>query len=208
MAVMNAVPAKRKPAITGLLLAAGASTRLGQPKQLLMYQGQTLLSRAVSVMQFHCKTPVIVMLGAHAGVVQSALTGQSVKVVHNSKWQQGMATSICEGLVHVPAGTDGILIMLCDQPLITESDIGKLIDAWMTAPDQIVATGYSEDEFGVPAIFPAAAFPALSALQGDQGARTVIAAAQARHVVPLPAARLDIDTPADVATLRNHSSVN
>ena len=205
---MNAVPLQKKPVLAGLLLAAGASARLGQPKQLLMYQGQALLNRAVSVMEPYCKEPVILMLGAHAAAIQSALKDQAVQVVHNPQWQEGKAASIRGGLAHVPVGTDGVLIMLCDQPLITGDDIGKLVDAWMSAPEKIVAAGYSEDEFGVPAIFPVATFPSLSALQGDQGARSVIAATRARHVVPIPAARLDIDTVADVEKLRNHSSVN
>lgn len=194
--------------LAGLILAAGQSSRLGRPKQLLLYQGESLLIRTIRIMAQICQQPVHVVLGAQADIIEPMLTAEPVQVIHNADWRNGMASSIRCGVEQLPDETRGLLIMVCDQPLVTVADIGKLAHAWHADSEQVIAAEYADGSAGVPAIFPASMFSALQTLQGAGGAQQLIAAAPSRVLLPLPGVGLDIDTPADLEALVNHSSVN
>jgi molybdenum cofactor cytidylyltransferase len=186
-----------------ILLAAGASTRMGEPKQLLSFQGQPLVVRAACAALESAAWPVIVVLGAHAEKVRPLLAPLPVLLVDNAAWAEGMASSLRAGLtalMRFSLSLDGALIGLCDQPYFSPSVIAQLRAAWC-APDGIAAARYAE-RTAVPALFSRCYFPELLALTGAEGARRVLVQhAACVTAVDLPELAFDIDTPADYQQL-------
>lgn len=187
------------PELTGILLAAGESARLGEPKQLLRFQGEPLVRRAAAALLDHCSR-VLVVTGAVDQPVMDALAGMPVRIVHNEAWREGMGSSIRRGVECAEQGSAGYLLFVADQPLVGTVEIGKLVEAWRSSPQSIAAAAYANTR-GVPAIFPARLFVALTTLGGDCGARSVVDAATDVTVVDMPRAAVDLDTPEDVRGL-------
>lgn len=183
-----------------ILLAAGASTRMGRPKQLLpMYGNRPLLRHVVESALVEPVSPVIVVLGANAAQIMPCLEGLPVRIVINASWAEGMSSSLRRGieeLARIAPGADSVIIALADQPDILTGHIAKLIDVQRTTGRPIVASE-CEGVLGPPVLFTAGYFPALLALRGDAGARSLL---QTRPdevaTVPLAALR-DLDTPSD-----------
>ncbi|ALD21229.1 NTP transferase domain-containing protein [Hymenobacter sp. DG25A] len=189
------------PAI--LLLAAGSSSRLGQPKQLLPYAGKSLLRRAAETAVAADLGPVIVVTGALHEELLPELDGLPVTVTHNLDWARGMGSSIKAGLVAADAlgPVTSVLIMLCDQPLITPELLRYLQQAQQQSPLPIMATAYAGTS-GVPVLFAPQMVPLLRAMPDEAGARQLLH----QHpewiaTVAFPAAALDVDTPAQYAWL-------
>ncbi len=173
------------------MVAAGGSTRLGQPKQALELDGQTLLERAVAAAAAVTGDRVICVLGAWQPEAPPAC-----RTVVNGRWRDGMARSLVAGLAEVPA-TAGVLVTLCDQPAVGSAQLEKLLRLYRREPESIVAADYG-DRAGVPAVFPAHLRSRLMALRGDRGARELLRdPALTLRRVSMPEAVLDIDTPAD-----------
>ena len=175
-----------------LVLAAGASTRLGRPKQLVRVAGETLLERAVRVAGEAGCEPIVVVLGAGAKAVAEACDLRRAWVVVNAAWSEGMGSSIRAGveLVQGFAEVDGVVVMTCDMPGVPPAHLRAL----GAEPEITVASTY-EGRRGVPAYFPRAAFAPLLQLKGDAGARELLR--QAR-VLELADGEMDVDTVADV----------
>jgi CTP:molybdopterin cytidylyltransferase MocA len=189
------------PGLAGLVLAAGAARRFGGPKALVHYRGEPLVARAARRLAVCCGAGVTVVVGADAVKVAAALPVLSgLQVVENPQWSTGLAGSLAAGVAALPAAATAVLVLLADQPLVDGTDLAALVAAWRRAPDRIAAARFDEVA-GVPAILPRRAWPALAALEGDQGARAVIAAATDRVEVPMPHAAWDVDTPDDLARL-------
>ena len=178
--------------IAGVILAAGASTRLGQPKQLVEFGGETLLSRAVRSADEAGCWPIVVVLGADARRVLSRCSLRCVAVLVNPWWQEGMASSLRLGIASVTSW-DGVLLMTCDQPAVTPEHLQALADS-----EEPTASSYANRR-GVPAFFPRSSFPELLKLKGDSGARDLLR--QAR-TIELAGGELDIDTDGDLAEAR------
>lgn len=191
-----------EPGIAGVLLAAGASRRLGRPKQLVELDGASLLERAARAIASHCDHGVICVLGAHAQEVRVALDAVEVRIVVNPDWREGIGTSIRFGVRHVPGDARAILLTVCDQPFVRGAEFGRLVADWRANPQAVVAAGYGEG-FGVPAIFPAAYRRQLEGLNGDRGAKALIAGAPNRRFVDMPNADFDVDDVADLERLEN-----
>ena len=178
-----------------ILLAAGGSTRLGSPKQLLTYRGKTLLRHAAETALATGCRPVVAVLGSGAGRLRAELAGLDVRRVENPDWSRGLGTSVRLGVAALDADTTGALLMLCDQPLVTPEKLALFVAAFrQNAERGIVAAAY-HDTVGVPALFAAAYFDELRALPDDAGAKPILR----RHrdaVLPvaLPEAAVDIDT--------------
>lgn len=191
-----------------VVLAAGGSSRLGRPKQLVVHQGRTLVRRAAeSALMAGCG-PVVVVLGAHREAVASELTGLSLQTVVHAGWAQGPGGSLVAGvraLTGAGAGApavDAVLVMLCDQLRVDAAHLLALVEAWKRTGAAVVASAY-EGTRGVPALFSRAVLPELEALGPEQGARGVIAREPSRVAeVPLPGGGEDVDTVADLARLR------
>lgn len=182
-----------------IVLAAGASTRLGQPKQSLPYGDSTLLGHAVAAALDARLGPVLVVLGAHGPELAQALPSGAV-AVHNPGWQEGMASSIRAGLAALERGWPGAaaaIVMVCDQPGVSAGLLRRLAAAWRQGSAAAVACQYG-DTVGVPALFSRSLWPELMALRGDRGAKSVLERHRERLLlVPFPEGALDIDTPED-----------
>lgn len=189
-----------------IVLAAGASTRLGQPKQLAKIAGQPALHRVVASATSLAGHAVTVVLGAHAADLSRLLAHSPASVVVNRHWEEGMASSIRCGLASLSLAADAILIVLGDQVAVTADDLKRLANAWNGDEGTIAAATYGQ-QVGVPAIFPRAFFGELAELRGDQGARRLLERNSHRLVrVPMPNAAIDLDTPEDLASINERLS--
>ena len=186
--------------LAGLLLAAGGATRFGSPKVLANYRGEALVRRAVHLLGPRCPAGVHVVVGASAESVRAALRAERVTLVDNPDWQRGLSTSLVRGVASLPPAADAVLILLCDQPAVTPEDLDALIAAWQVEPELIAAASFS-DRLGAPVIMPRSFWPQLSALRGDQGARSLLEWHAEHTAVVMPHAALDVDTPEDLARL-------
>jgi molybdenum cofactor cytidylyltransferase len=188
-----------------ILLAAGGSARMGRPKQLLPFDGTSLLRRAAQTALATPCRPVVAVLGAAAVECARELAGLDVHTSENTRWTTGMGSTLKVGLrraMELDPALDAVLLMLCDQPLIGPADLARLLEARAQNSAPIVATAYPGSP-GVPAIFSRATFPDLLALDDSAGAKSLLLAAGDRVVtLPIPAALADVDTPDDYARLR------
>ena len=199
-------PEKNTNKNTGLiLLAAGASVRLGHPKQLLMYNGQTLLQNSLQSALASGAQPLIVVLGANADTIKNEIKNDRLHVVINAQWEKGMASSIQSGvkaIVEMTPDAEGIIVMVCDQPYVTSSLLNELITTHEKTGKQIVACSY-ENSFGPPVFFHRSFFDKLLQLEGDTGARSIVS----QHIdlvelIPFPEGTFDIDTEADFERIK------
>ncbi len=185
-----------------VILAAGSSTRMGTPKQLLELNGQPLLVRAVEAALASPTWPVVVVLGAHAEKIRPVLARLPVLVTENPAWTEGMAASIREGITMLQQfsrGLDAAVVALCDQPAFSAEVIAQLIATQRTTGRSIVAARYAGRN-GAPALFLHEHFPTLAHLTGEEGARALLNDDPSRVAsVDLPALATDLDTPADFA---------
>jgi molybdenum cofactor cytidylyltransferase len=203
-------PAPAKPFRHGVvILAAGASTRMGQPKQLIELEGQTLLVRAVEAALASEAWPVVVVLGANAEKIRPVLAKLPVLVAENPAWAEGMAASLRAGVTMLrqfSRALDAAVVALCDQPAFSAKVIAQLVATQRTSGRSIVAARYSGRN-GAPALFTREHFPALSALTGEEGARALLNGDPSQvATVELPELALDLDTPADVAALAQRNA--
>jgi molybdenum cofactor cytidylyltransferase len=185
-----------------VILAAGGSSRLGRPKQLLPWRGTTLLRHAVQTALASSARPVAVVLGSDSANMQSQLDALDVKIVLNPHWQRGIGTSIRAGVAALAQEKlDAIALLLCDQPLIESAMINRLIAEFSSSAKPICAARYA-GTLGTPAIFAASLFGELSALADDQGGKAILKRHPAEiHAVDLPAAETDLDTEQDIERL-------
>jgi len=187
-----------------IILAAGSATRMGRPKQLLPYQGRSLILHAVEVALASLCQPIIVVLGAYVEQIKPELMPKAVQVVENSQWQEGMSSSIRAGisrLLKTNSKLDAVIISLADQPLVSPQIFNQLIQSYQETQKVIIASKYNETT-GVPALFSNALFPELMQLQGDKGAKALIQKHIDTGVILLiPEAAIDIDTPDDYKQL-------
>lgn len=189
-----------------LILAAGASTRLGQPKQLLNVRGQPLIRYTTDVAIASDCHPIGIVLGAYADVIKPHLAGFNGYIFYNNDWSTGMASSIRSGLRNLAAiapALEAIVLMVCDQPFVSSHLIRQLVAKHSISSYPIIASEYA-DILGVPALFHRIFFPNLDRLQGDIGAKAIIRQYQSHCLsVPFTEGRLDIDTPEDLKSLFN-----
>lgn len=187
--------------IGGIILAAGGSSRLGRPKQLLRFEGKTLLRRACLAMTASLCKPVIAVLGAESETTASAIDGLPVHTCVNENWETGMGSSIRTGIdemLRVAPDISAVVIMLCDQPLITAGNLNQLAARFAETQNSIVASRYNGVS-GVPALFSREMFPSLFQIEGDKGARDLIRNRMAStETIEMKEAAIDIDTLDDV----------
>ncbi len=187
-----------------VILAAGASRRMGSPKQLIEIDGRPLLVRAIEAALAAPVWPVVVVLGANAAAIRPVIAHLPVLVVENPAWSEGMASSIREGVATLRQFSrtlDAAVLALCDQPGFSAATVESLLAAHRATGRGIVAARYS-GRLGAPALFAREHFAALTALTGEEGARDLLNADPARvAAVDLPELARDLDTPADLEGL-------
>jgi molybdenum cofactor cytidylyltransferase len=191
--------------IAGIVLAAGRSSRLGRPKQLLPVQGEPLLRFTLQRILTTSLDTVYVVLGHQAEEIARLIADLPVHIVDNPDAEQGQSTSVLAGL-HASALSkpDAVMVLLGDQPQVNPAVINALTSRWQETHTGVVAPRYS-DGIGNPILFARAVLPEFTTLSGDTGARAIVRAYQARgdiSLVDVPSpAPPDIDTEADYAAL-------
>ncbi|KIC91522.1 hypothetical protein HY58_04575 [Flavihumibacter sp. ZG627] len=185
-----------------VILAAGASRRLGEPKQLLSYRGKTLISTAVETAMATGLEPLIVVLGAQIDSLISELEPYDLKIVVNKHWREGMSSSLRIGLEAAmkEGEIEAIIFMVCDQPFVTPELLLELLERTSDESKLCVASKYGEVR-GTPALFRKQLFPALFTLKGDAGARKLMEQYETQvELVDFPLGIIDIDTKNDSET--------
>jgi len=187
-----------------ILLAAGSSSRLGEPKQLLPWQDKTLLEHAIAAAVHAHVGPVMVVLGAHNEKIKPFLA--SSDYVINTHWQDGMAGSIrcgLEAVIEKYAGIHGAILSVCDQPFLLAAIFQQLLEKHTSSGKPIVASAYDDATLGTPVFFHNSLFAELLKLTGDKGAKALIKKFD-HHVatVLFPGGAMDIDTLADYHHLK------
>lgn len=193
--------------IYGVLLAAGLSSRMGRPKQLLDWRGRPLVRHMAEAALASRLEGLVVVLGADAPAARGALVGLDgpVQTVECADYAQGQAESLRSGLGALPAAATGAVVLLVDQPLVGPALIDRLVAAFAAEPMALAVVPRHQGRRGNPVLLAAALFPELQALTGDVGARGVLErhAAQVRWLeLDDPAVLLDADTPEAFARLR------
>jgi molybdenum cofactor cytidylyltransferase len=192
--------------VAAVILAAGASTRMGTPKQLLQWQGRSLLrSITETAIAANC-SPVIVVLGAYSDRIQAEVIDLPVQVVNNPEWQTGMGSSIRMGiqaLLDLNMDVKAAILLLCDQPFVSPQIIQQLRSIYDATHQSIVASSY-QDTIGVPALFDRQLFSELLELNQLEGAKTLIQRhLNAVETIDFPQGSIDLDTPKDYQWILN-----
>ena len=188
-----------------LVLAAGGSQRMGEPKQLLSVRGEPLIRRVTRTALEADLHPVVVVLGAQADRIRPHLRDLAVSTVENLNWQEGLASSLRAGLEAIMTDVPqvrGVIVMPADQPWLTAAHLRNIEAAQRASNRTIVASDYG-DHLGPPAYFGRKHFPALLTLSGDAGARELLRAFDAESVAAPAGSGIDCDNPADYARLRD-----
>lgn len=194
--------------VAAVVLAAGASRRLGQPKQLLTHGGEILLVRAIRLVTEAGATPVIAVLGAHHERILATIPLdklQNAIPIVNSAWEQGIAASIHAALaalqVYAPH-TSGALILGCDQPRLTGEHLRAMHETFTAQTEPAIVASTYAGVVGIPAVFPRQLFAELLELRGNQGARALLKQPSCPLIaLPFPGGEIDIDLPADLDLL-------
>lgn len=188
--------------VAAVIVAAGASTRLGQPKQLVVVGGEPLLRRAIRCAREAGASPVLVVLGAHRELIENAIDFRGAAIVANEDWGDGLASSIRAG-VRAAAGAAGVLLMACDQPRVTVEHVRQMIEKFESQSEPTLIVSTYAGVRGIPAIFPREAEAALLALRGDTGARMLLQQSPWPVIsLHLADGEIDIDTPDDLQGIR------
>lgn len=180
-----------------VILAAGASRRLGTSKQLLTLHGESLVNRTIRIALETHPGQTVVVLGHQAGEIVASIKYNDIECVTCTDWQNGMSASLRSGIQHVHSGCEGALIVLCDQRHLNAHHLNRLCATWRQHPDHAVASAYA-GIIGVPAILPRTWFNHIAAIHGDHGARELLR--QQDNVIRVEAPELawDIDTVQDL----------
>lgn len=193
--------------IAVLILAAGASSRMGRTKQLLPWEGTTLLGNAIRNARASDAGCVAVVLGANAASIQKQIPKNNLEIVENAEWQSGLGSSIACGvkfLLEKYPKKKAILTMLADQPLIDKEYLNTMIAAFNQNGKRIIATAY-RNRAGVPALFPESYFEKLATLEDDFGAKNIINGPNEKVLILDPGRKnLDVDTKSDYENLINN----
>jgi molybdenum cofactor cytidylyltransferase len=184
-----------KSAVSGVILAAGTSSRLGRPKQLLAFQGRPLLDHVVQNAISSTLGEIVVVLGAERGRIRVLMDLSKVHVVENDRFAEGQSTSVVVALDNIDPFATGVLFLLGDQPGVAAKVISAVVGAFDGDPQTIVMPSWRGTPAN-PVLFGRGYFPDLRKLTGDEGARSLVKEAGARVcLVPI-----DQPVPQDVDT--------
>jgi molybdenum cofactor cytidylyltransferase len=206
--------------VAAVILAAGGSSRLGQPKQLLTFRDETLVGRAIRAAAEAGCEPILVVVGDTGNEIRRTLPIRDSRiasspsqhervvcptVVENEEWRRGIGTSIRRGLEQLSKESEAVVLLTCDQPFLDGSIVRQLIAAREVTGKPIVASSYA-NTLGVPALFDRSCFDALLALPDDSGAKMLIASRPNDvTAIAFEDGAIDIDTPADFQRLQAES---
>jgi len=188
-----------------VILAAGASKRMGKPKQLLKWGDDTLINHTIKTAIKLNTKELIVVLGAHSELMKNNIDSSEMTILNNLNWEKGLGTSIAcaiDYLQNSKPKVDAVLIILCDQPLITSNFLKSIVSKFQPNKQQIIATSYGKGKQGVPALFHKVYFNELITLSDDQGAKDLLKKHQTQVETLLPPTEnMDLDTIEDYTNL-------
>ncbi|MEO8584104.1 MAG: nucleotidyltransferase family protein [Flavitalea sp.] len=188
-----------------MVLAAGASTRLGTPKQLLQLNGQPLLNIVLREVENADVKNIILVLGSSYEIIKDNIDEMKVHIIYNENWTEGMASSMIVGLkaaLELDPAVEGVIFVVCDQPFISASLLDGLIEKHQQSGLPIVASSYAET-LGTPAYFHKSLFPELMLLSGDSGAKKILQKySDEVAAVEFSRGSIDIDTNEDLQYLK------
>ena len=193
----------KKPSI--LILAAGNSSRLGSPKQLIEFEGQTLIER-ITETALSISGEVLIVLGGNSELILPKLErfNNVISTIYNPDWKEGMGTSIHIGVEKLAENSDLIIILLSDQPFISKVLLQNMLQIYAKTQNSIVSCVYS-NTLGVPILFDKSVFPELLKLNGDKGAKSFLHLYKDRiSTIDFPEGIVDIDTLEDVENLKRY----
>ena len=189
-----------------IILAAGNSSRLGRPKQLLLFEDKSLMDRTIEAAYGTPFEPILVVLGAFADQIQPMLPTE-VQTITNQRWQEGMASSIASGLTKILAlkpDLENIIITVSDQAFINPNILLALQDKQISTKKGIIASSYVQTT-GTPALFNKKYFPQLLSLTGNNGAKSMLKLHDNDvETVAFELGNIDIDTETDYHNLINN----
>ena len=159
--------------IAGVVLAAGASQRMGRPKQLLRWRGQSLIAHSAQAALGAGLNPVVVVVGSHAGEAAAELQTLAVTIVENPAWPEGMSTSMRAGLSALPADADAAILLPVDQPRLTSQHLWAMSAAYQASGKPIVVSTF-HGQRSSPTLFDRTLFGQLLRVTGDVGGRPVV----------------------------------
>ncbi len=182
-----------------VILAAGSSSRLGKPKQLVEIDGKTLIRRICETAISLDRGKVVVITGAYQEEIADDIHDLEVNILHNKLWNDGMASSIHVGIEYLTLlEYNAALLLVCDQIKITRDLLMEIIDAWSFQGYNLVCCVYGE-QLGTPALFGKSLFGDLMQLSGDKGAKAVLLTyIEKAKKIPFDGGVIDIDTPEDL----------
>ena len=199
--------APRAPRIAAIILAAGQSTRMGTINKLtIAIDGKPMVRHAAEAALASAARPVIAVTGHEPGAIAAALGGLPLTIVHNGEYAQGLSTSMKAGLAALPADIDGVVILLGDMPRIAAGEIDKLIAAFNPVEGRAIVVPTRKGQRGNPVLLGKQTFLELARVEGDSGARAVIAAHPdlvGEAEMDTDSVLTDIDTPQALAKLRS-----
>jgi molybdenum cofactor cytidylyltransferase len=194
--------------VGAVILAAGGSSRFGQPKQLLIFRGETLVRRAVRAATEAGCAPVVVVVGECGEAIRDELRETAVVIIGNPDWKHGLGSSIRYGLKQLGGLTpqsEAVVLLTSDQPLVETKTVSALITEQGKTGKPIVASSYA-NTLGVPALFDRSCFERLLTLADDSGAKALIAERPYDVAsIAFEEGAIDIDTPADLQRLTAES---
>lgn len=189
--------------IAGIILAAGSSSRMGQPKQLLPFGTTTLLGQVIQNARQSNLHEIIVVLGHEAALIRQGLDFSGTRTILNPDYLKGQSTSLQAGVKAIPDHCQGAMFLLGDQPLVGPDIINHLISSFTASPGHIIIPCF-KGQRGNPVILPRSLFDRIQSLSGDQGARVLFDEFKpliVRVAVQDPAIVMDVDTPLDYERL-------
>ena len=189
--------------IFAVVLAAGESRRFGGSKQIARLPGsdETLVRRSTRLADAACRGRVLLVAGHDAGVVAADAADWGCFVVHNERYPEGLGTSVACAARSLAHAADALLLILADQPMISEAHLLAVCNSWTGNPLHTVATAFG-DEIGPPALLPRGTFSRLQMLSGDRGAKSLFHDDDVLlSTLRFDRAGVDIDTPDDLANL-------
>jgi molybdenum cofactor cytidylyltransferase len=186
--------------IGAVVLAAGGSSRFGEPKQLIPFRGKSLVRRVTDAACDAGCSPVVVVIGSNDKKLRRELDRACIVIVQNKQWQRGIGSSIRCGIQELINSSPDIqagVLLVCDQPAVNARVIEQLVALRETTEKSIVASSYA-DTLGVPALFARSIFEELLSLDDQAGAKSIVLRSSDRVAsFPFPEGQIDIDTRED-----------
>jgi len=185
-----------------LILAAGNSNRLGSAKQLLPYQNTTLLGNTIAIAK-STGLPIVAVVGARQDKIVSEINKHNIAFVINENWQTGLSSSLQTGLHYLEnkyKPLDAVLVMVCDQPFVSEKLLKELVEKHKTTQKSVAS--FYDEILGIPAIITKEYFNEIYKLTGDKGARQIINSNDFEKII-FAKGSIDIDTTNDYSNLIN-----